>query len=518
MPEFAGRETCLEALPSFQSLGSTASADAPSLTLGYCPSALLQAGAVLAVQLAGTSRACAEQDQFQTNGSVPGQDEIVDPGPAPEGCAAGAGPETAGTFTTGVRSDEISLIGTGNLVPNPNGQAASSLSKLEPLALTGGYTQDTMETDTDTGIEPGTDRDCLSRSSVSPPRKRRRCEDKTVPVETQHQHVTMAPMQEPVEIHPLLFSADLNPTVKLFPLLNPPVEKLTQSVARIPNTEESFSASKAITPINALGTRLSTLSALGLVPERTPFDFFNLPGEIRNLIYKISLHWPNRKELYASWYTLSYEHRRWEMCHPDEPERPFPIYTPRFRAPTILLLCKRITSECIGILRARTLVIDRLPPWRPGDPNPLPITSFIPKTTFQAIRRLEVKIPLGLSSCGSGYVWAPIVCDLFNMLREKNSFELLRVVFVIHYSPGNGAWRTSEQRHLEQIDHALVKLERENRNLKWPCTLERVYWIIEGNRASRAHTNSSGELHPSDEEVRPYPDNDIYPSSIFEAT
>ncbi|KAM7199916.1 hypothetical protein V8F20_005565 [Naviculisporaceae sp. PSN 640] len=278
-------------------------------------------------------------------------------------------------------------------------------------------------------------------------------------------------------------------------------------------------------PMNAISTALPsglpTKRPLGLVPERTPFSFFHFPGEIRNYIYSYSLHWPTTQELYRAYYSQVDEHYRYEALHPDEPKRPLPTYKPKFRTPTILLLCRQITLECLGILQHRTLVIDGMPPWERGDPRPLPITNFIPKTTFQAIRRLEIKIPMGLGSFGSGWVWSGIACDLFDMLREKNSFEHLRVVFVIRYSPGNGAWRTSEQRHLELIDHSLVRLERENPNLKWPCKLEREYWIVEGRQASKAHTNSKGgarfvELHPSNEELRTYPDDDIWPGCLLD--
>lgn len=68
------------------------------------------------------------------------------------------------------------------------------------------------------------------------------------------------------------------------------------------------------------------------------------------MIYAYSLDYPSSRDLYRRQLSAAYQ--------------PTHTWAPRLRAPTILLLCKRITRECLPILHARTLVIDRLPPAR----------------------------------------------------------------------------------------------------------------------------------------------------------
>jgi len=366
--------------PSHQS----SSGSSLQLPPNYYPSTILQAGAVLAVHLAARTRAGQLQHQ--------GQHQDEDPAaPAP---AAG---------------QELELI---TVVPPRNDCPALSVSNLHDLQLTG----------TATGPDP--DRFGDGSNIGSPPRKRRRFEDR--PPCNQH-NITE------------IMDDDLRDLAWTLNYLDQPP------------TRSSSSA----------GSNSNHQPPRGLVPERTPFFFFCFPGEIRNEIYSYSLHWPTSQELYRSYNRRADNYYHHQATHPDEPRAPFPGYAPRFQTPTILLLCRAITAECIGFLRTRTLVIDAIPPWRSGSDRPMPLTDFIPKSTLQAIRRLDIKIPLGSGSLGSGWVWSDIACDLFRMLREKNRFQYLRVAIIIRYNPGHGAWTegrawsTSEQWRLEQIDNAV---------------------------------------------------------------
>ncbi|KAK3319358.1 hypothetical protein B0H66DRAFT_267606 [Apodospora peruviana] len=258
--------------------------------------------------------------------------------------------------------------------------------------------------------------------------------------------------------------------------------------------------------------------------RRIPFFFLHFPSEIRNMIYEYALQWPTCRQLYAGYNRQINDFlRRRDLLAVDnnneghQPEERWPEYVQNFRTPTILLLCRQITSECLPMWHERRFVLDRLPPWPPGRARPMPVSDFIGRNTLQAMKRLEIRIQLGLGPQGSGWVWSDIACHLFGILWERNAFVHLQVVIVISYNP-LGGWDTSEQEHLELIDTALVKLKKENPNVFNPGTIEREYWIVEGKRASRAVTNDKGELHAADDDSKAvhHPDPKIWPGSLLE--
>lgn len=183
----------------------------------------------------------------------------------------------------------------------------------------------------------------------------------------------------------------------------------------------------------------AVLGASGLaiaVPEQSPF--LRLPSEIRNMIYSMSLHWPDSQTLYSGY---KEEITRYYMSKYAGMDVEFPVYSNRLRTPTILLLCRAITAECLGILKSRTLVIDRLPPWLPGTKRPMRISQFVGTATLQSLRFLQVHLDLGLGRLGSGWVWSEVVRELVDILLVRNAVEDLRVVMCFHES-------TADDRHL----------------------------------------------------------------------
>lgn len=162
-------------------------------------------------------------------------------------------------------------------------------------------------------------------------------------------------------------------------------------------------------------------------PEQSPF--LRLPPEIRNIIYDVSLHWPDSKTLYSGYNEQIKEYYVKKHAGVDAE---FPVYSGRLSTPTILLLCKAITAECLGILKSRKLVIDRLPPWLPGAKRPMRISQFVGTATLQNLRFLEIHPAFGLGKLGSGWVWSGVVKELVEILLVRNAFERVRFVLCFH--------------------------------------------------------------------------------------
>ncbi|KAK3687367.1 hypothetical protein B0T22DRAFT_126983 [Podospora appendiculata] len=198
------------------------------------------------------------------------------------------------------------------------------------------------------------------------------------------------------------------------------------------------------------------------------YSFMHFPGEIRNIIYDYALDYPSSLELYAPYKQRIDEFyaRRNKGIIED-----FPQFSGKLRAPTILLLCRAITAECLPILQSRRLVIDRLPPWLPGHVRPMPICRFIGIRTLQSVKNLEIRIPLGHGSLGSGWVWSDIAGGVFDILQESNSFEHLRVIITIF----NRGLR--DYRYFTQINQSLATLGKQNPNVWTPGRIEREYWV-----------------------------------------
>lgn len=190
-------------------------------------------------------------------------------------------------------------------------------------------------------------------------------------------------------------------------------------------------------------------------PRRSSFLCF--PPEVRNMIYKCCVDYPDCRALFDSYYV---QRTRRQFTHQAENAKgkqslalmvqPHPAATVQLRTPTIFLLCKQITREALSILRTRAFIIDRIPPWVMGNPHPLPITDFISRRTLQSVRFLEVRISLGDGS-GSGLVWLKMLTELLRSLRE-HALVKVRVVFKIKGMRNWLIW-PSELYYYERILH-----------------------------------------------------------------
>lgn len=167
--------------------------------------------------------------------------------------------------------------------------------------------------------------------------------------------------------------------------------------------------------------------------EKDPFTFFSFPGELRNLIYNYSLHYPDSRQLYAPYYRRPSANKATSTS----------TWAPHLRAPTILLLNKRITNECLPILKSTKLVINRLPPPITGDihnryleddfgcPQPslfMRLSDFISPRTLQNITEIDINVGLCEGPLGSGWAWKPVVYELLKILSQRNACSKLRLV------------------------------------------------------------------------------------------
>lgn len=152
------------------------------------------------------------------------------------------------------------------------------------------------------------------------------------------------------------------------------------------------------------------------------FSFFDFPPEIRNMIYDCSLRWPDCAELYRSYYKRAASARArgqgWHRAH--------------LRTPTILLLCRRITDESMPVLRARWLVVDRLPPCMAPMPDGgggfLRVSDFIGRETLQRLHYIDLRVGLGEGPLGSGWTWNKVLDELLGILKERNALVHFRLL------------------------------------------------------------------------------------------
>ena len=147
-------------------------------------------------------------------------------------------------------------------------------------------------------------------------------------------------------------------------------------------------------------------------------SFFSFPAEIRNMIYSHALHWPDSSETYRPFYRQNLSPNT-DRPHASKDKR-------NLKTPTILLLCRQITQESLPVLRSRSLVIDRLPPF--GPKALMKMSNFIGRRTLQSLNHLDIRIGLGEGPLGSGWIWMKLLDDILAVLSERNAFIRLRLL------------------------------------------------------------------------------------------
>ena len=157
------------------------------------------------------------------------------------------------------------------------------------------------------------------------------------------------------------------------------------------------------------------------------YSFFSFPGEIRNAIYRW-MPYPDSRSLYSA---FDKEVEEFYTRRRNGYQEPFPKPQITLRCPTILLLCKTITAEVLPLLHSQPFVVSRMPPWIQGQLRPMLVSNFISKKTIQSLRRIELRIPLGQGSLGSGWAWADLIFDIFQILLQKNHLDELQLIVTL---------------------------------------------------------------------------------------
>lgn len=257
------------------------------------------------------------------------------------------------------------------------------------------------------------------------------------------------------------------------------------------------------------------------------------------MIYNYSLHYPDSRRLYATYYrrpSISKNSPEWE---------------PRLHAPTILLLNKRITKECLPILKSTKLVIDRLPPPRACDVHRGPLvyvagyyrhsyfmhlSEFISPRTLQNIPQIDINVGLCEGPLGSGWAWKRVVDELLEILTQRNACVKLRLILrLCNTDDYPNVWHSDRDYHLRMIKK-IDKFSNVNPNVFAQREVKLEVWRIEGRKATYVDEKSyprplmiiedgSSKVLCSDEtlvEERPipaprmYPDREMFPGSILE--
>lgn len=198
------------------------------------------------------------------------------------------------------------------------------------------------------------------------------------------------------------------------------------------------------------------------------FTFFTFPPELRNMIYEYSLQYPDSRQLYSSYYL----HKQLELDASRSNRRPTSPtpWAPRIRPQTILLLNKRITNECLPMLKSRTLVIDRLPPPRALRERKsfaikacstrrhddfhhfMQLSDFITPRTLQSIPHIEINVGLCEGPLSSGWAWRPVIEELLDILKQRNVCTKLRLLLrLCNTHEDRIAWQ-SDQQHVSWIE------------------------------------------------------------------
>ncbi|KAI1505368.1 hypothetical protein F5X99DRAFT_278833 [Biscogniauxia marginata] len=236
--------------------------------------------------------------------------------------------------------------------------------------------------------------------------------------------------------------------------------------------------------------------------EHTYTFLIDFSPEIRNMIYEYAVDYPTCRDLFDSYYRqLQAAKSRTHPCNQDEGSSSFKVTR---HTPTILLLCKQITLEAMSVLRLRTLVIDRIPPWIMGNPAPLALTDFISRATLQSIPFVEIKLALGVGRYRCGDVWLQLIKEMLDAWSERNSLVQLRIMFKLADVEFRGIWC-----ELEEYDTIKNTIE----DFAWrhgakPNIVTYEHWVLDSQYAYK-----TGYRNPL---IRKHPDPNIWTGSVME--
>ncbi|KAK4228812.1 hypothetical protein QBC38DRAFT_453808 [Podospora fimiseda] len=226
-------------------------------------------------------------------------------------------------------------------------------------------------------------------------------------------------------------------------------------------------------------------------PNRKNSAFLSLPAEIRNEIYSYLTQYPTCQELYSK-YNKKIDQYYTDIRRGKKTSFPEYVKEKELKTPTVLLICKGITEECMPMLKSQRFVVDMIPPWRPGEGRPMKLTEFVSEKTLEGLRRVEVYVQLGQGNLGSGWVWQMVLGDIMRVFKKINSFELFGVAFSMH-NPHYRSMFSLEEPYLYRMGLDILRLKL--RNPRWWVSMEGKievgWWTIKGDKAIPGIKNPS---------------------------
>ncbi|KAI0014905.1 hypothetical protein F4780DRAFT_133978 [Xylariomycetidae sp. FL0641] len=262
----------------------------------------------------------------------------------------------------------------------------------------------------------------------------------------------------------------------------------------------------ALAPVPSYLFDSSALQKPDEASSRAPF-VTRFPAEIRNIIYQFALEYPTCQELYDSYYRQLDKAK--SLVQPCLRGSIASSFKAAHRTPTVLLLCKQITREALTILRLRTFVVDRIPPWIMGNPRPLPLTELIGARTLQNLRSVEVRLTLGENiRAPSGDIWYQVLKDILDAWSKRNTLVRMRVMIKVANVFQSSIWDHELPKYRKLIG-AINDFEFKHGYKPGMVTFE--HWVIDNRYGHYAY--KTGYRNPL---IRQHPDPNIWQGSVIE--
>jgi hypothetical protein len=166
--------------------------------------------------------------------------------------------------------------------------------------------------------------------------------------------------------------------------------------------------------------------------------FLGLPAEIREMMYRYALIWPDLKAIFAK---AKAELDR-TGCELSPQARPL-------KTPCLFLLNRQIYREARDMQYRESLVIESPPPRSMHNGKGLPITEFMNRATLQSLRFVvfDMDLDFGKHPSPQADCWLDLVKELFEIWEERNCIEKVEIRFTYNPPTKIRGWTFREAQH-----------------------------------------------------------------------